>query len=289
MSILPSIWMDNRLPLCSSSTFFPSSRFVRGTFRGVGWGGRREGRGWGTAGRGVGVLSPSVTPPSPPLSRGCGSAAERAAESQARGDAGVRVPCQLRAPEARWPPELGAEPGARSRPSPAPCALGSSPGCGSPAPGERAPPWSHRTKTPRRRRRRWRRIREGLPRPAGWWCKSARRRAPCAPPSPICPSRWRSSASSSTLSCRDWVRHGGRDPRAPGPAAEGRQGRGLGPSGGARGCKRRPALPAPPGRWQQRVDRRPGGRRAARPAFHLLPPVNEVVLPEEPETLRGML
>ncbi|EAW69788.1 hCG1984523 [Homo sapiens] len=34
---------------------------------------------------------------------------------------------------------------------------------------------------------------------------SARRRAPCAPPSPTCPSPWPSSASSSTLSCRDWL------------------------------------------------------------------------------------
>lgn len=50
----------------------------------------KGGRGRGLAGRGVGALSPGVTPPSPPLRRGCGSAAERAAEGRARGDAGVR-------------------------------------------------------------------------------------------------------------------------------------------------------------------------------------------------------
>lgn len=55
-----------------------------------------------------------------------------------------------------------------------------------------------------------------LPPPAGWWCRSGRRRAPCAQPSPTCRSPWLSSASSSTPSCQGWVRssaaEGGSEP-----------------------------------------------------------------------------
>lgn len=277
MSIPPNTWTP--APSALLFYFLPSSLICKWYFGG--WGQRRGGRGRGPAGRGVGALSPSVTPPSPPLRRGCGSAAERAAEGRALGDAGVRGSgLAARHTEhagrlsSAWSPEHGA----RSRPPPASCALGGSPGRGSPAPGERAPPWSLRTKTPRRRQRRrrwlrWRRRTGGRPRPAVWWCRSARRRAPCAPPSPTCPSPWPSSVSSSTLSCLDWVRRGGRDPCAPGTGAGGRQGRRRGGTLGRqpRAACAAPALPAPSGRWQKRLEWATGGRRGEGLLTHLSP------------------
>lgn len=142
--------------------------------------GRRAGK--GPAGRGVGALSPSHAA-LPARGRGAGA---RSARRPARAGAACGC-CQPRAPE---PLAAGARRGA---------ALGA----GAPAP--QRPPWSLRTKTPRRRRRR---RTPGRPRPAGWWCRSARRRARCARPSPTCPSRWPSSASSSTPSCPGWVRRG---------------------------------------------------------------------------------
>lgn len=173
--------------------------------------GLKGGRGWDPAGRGVGALSLSVTLPSPPSAGGV-----------ERGGASCRGPGVWGRGRAEFSASRAAH-GARrplsSARSPKPavacsCALGGSPDLGSAAPGKRAWPWSLRTKTPRRqqRRRRWQRQTPGgRPRPAGWWFRSARRRAPCAPPSPTCPSPWPSSASSSTLSCQDWVRLGSGD------------------------------------------------------------------------------
>lgn len=83
MSILPSIWMDNRLPLCSSSTFFPSSRFVRGTFRGVGWGGGGEKGGDGARRGGASECCHRVSHrPLRPSAGGVG--AQRSARQRAR-------------------------------------------------------------------------------------------------------------------------------------------------------------------------------------------------------------
>lgn len=134
-----------------------------------------------------------------------------------------------------------------------------------------------------RRRRRWRqRTPEGRPRPAGWWCRSARRRAPCAPRSPTCPFQWPSSASFSTLSCRDWVRRGGRDPCVPGPAAGGWPGRGWGETVGERPRAASVRARAPSAPWQVAAARgagapESGAARSYPPRLHLLPPVNEVV------------
>lgn len=154
-----------------------------------------RGRGRGPEGRGEGALSQSVTLPLPPSARSGGVE---------RGRAGFSA--SLTAPGAHWPPEKGALRAARS-PQPAVVCPGALGGCR--VPGERVQPWSLCTKTLRRRRRRrqWQRqIPGGHRRPAGWSCRFARRRDPCVPPSPTCPSRWLSSVSSSTLSCRDWVR-----------------------------------------------------------------------------------
>ena len=237
----------------------------------------KGGRGRGLAGRGVGALSAGVTPPSPPLRRGRGSAAERAAEGRALGDAGVRGSGRA----APHPERAGRLSSARipvpgKPPATRPLCIGRQPRPRQPGSrgGERARPWSLRTRTPRRRRRRrlWLRRSGGRPRPAGWWCKSARRRALCAPPSPTCPSRWPSSASSSTLSCRDWVRRDVRDPLRPGPRELRTAGEGSGrdPRAAPTGCKRRAG--APSALWQVAEARGGGARREAQGSLTLLSP-----------------
>lgn len=106
---------------------------------------------------------------------------------------------------------------------------------GSP-PGHRQPrprrPWSPSPKTARARRPRS--PAGALPPPAGWWCRSGRRRAPCVPPSPTCRSPWLSSASSSTPSCRGWVRSSTSPGRGGRAAAAVQPGRGV-PRRGAAG------------------------------------------------------
>lgn len=238
-------------------------------------GGEKGGEGGRLGGASAGCHRVSRRPLRPPPEvRERGAERGRGLGARGRGSAG-----SLRA--ARHPERAGRlssarspEPGAGRPPStPALCALGRSPGRGSQAPGERAPPWSLRTKMPRRRRRP--RTPGGRPPPAGWWCRSARRRAPCAPPSPTCPFRWPSSASSSTLSCRDWVRRGGRDPCVPGPVAEGRARRGRGETLGER-PRAASASAGPPSRrpvagggraWSGR----PRGWRGAEPPARLSP------------------
>lgn len=123
-----------------------------------------------------------------------------------------------------------------------------------------ARPWSPRPKTARARRPR---SPAGAARllPAGWWCRSGRRRAPCAPPSPTCHSPWPSSASSSTPSCRGWVRmlrEGARE--------GGRASRSLSPPAAASPRRGRPGCRTPPRRQLSTTAPRAGmeERRQAR-------------------------
>lgn len=267
-------------PAPSAVLFYllPSAQICKWCLGGGGCGGsgREGGEGPRGEGRRSAVTGCRAALPAPSAG-GVGaqpSARGRGPGAWGRGRAGFRA--SRAAPGARWPPELRRGSQCPEAARPRPLCVGRQPRRGSPGSrGGSAPrPWSLRTRTPRRRRRRrlWRR-RARRPRPSGVVVQVREKKGPCAPPSPTCPSRWPSSASSSTLSCRDWVRRDGRDPLRPGPRAGARRQGGVreGPSAAPTGCKCRAGAPLAPWQVAKRVEGAPGGAGLPDTPFPLRP------------------